>query len=185
MYKEIINKIRPGLEKAVVHLKDELAVWRTGRATPALIETVMVECYGSKMPLKQVAAIHAPEARLLIVQPWDAGILKEIEKAISASRSDLSPVVDGNVIRINILPLSEERRRELARHLSQTLETIRKTIRALREQAWKEIQDNERAGLIREDDKFRGKDELQKLVDQYNDKLEEIKAAKEKEIMTI
>jgi ribosome recycling factor len=185
MYKDIINKIKPQLEKCLAYLKDEMATLRTGRATPALVETVMVESYGSKLPLKQLAAINVPDARMIVVQPWDKTILKEIEKAIRESRSGLAPVTEGDFIRISILPLSEEHRKELVRNLSQKLEAAKKTVRSLREQAWKEIQDGERAGLIREDDKFRGKDELQKLIDDYNKKLEELGEAKEKEIMTI
>lgn len=185
MYKEIINKIKPNLEKTITYLKEDVATLRTGRATPALVETVMVESYGSKLPLKQLAAINVPDARLIVVQPWDKNILKEIEKAIRQSRSGLAPVVESDFIRINILPLSEEHRKELVKNLSQKLEIAKKSIRSLREQAWKEIQEGERAGLVREDDKFRGKDELQKLVDEYNKKLEEIGEVKEKEIMTI
>ena len=158
MYKDIINKIKPQLEKCLMYLKDEMATLRTGRATPALVETVMVESYGSKLPLKQLAAINVPDARMIVVQPWDKAILKEIEKAIRESRSGLAPVTEGDFIRISILPLSEEHRKELVRNLSQKLEAAKKTVRSLREQSWKEIQDGERAGLIREDDKFRGKD---------------------------
>jgi len=185
MYKEIINKIKPGLERAVEHFKEELGALRTGRATPALVETVEVECYGSRSPLKQVAAITAPEPRTLSVQPWDASIIKDIERAINASRSGMSVAVTGDIIRINIPPLNEESRRELVRTLSQKTEEAKMSVRSLREQAWKEIQDKERAGLIRQDDKFRGKDELQKVIDQYNEKIESFANAKEKEIMTI
>jgi ribosome recycling factor len=185
MYKDIINKIKPDLEKAIVRLKEEMGALRTGRATPALIETVEVECYGSRSPLKQLAVIHAPEARLLTVQPWDKNIIKEIEKAISVSRSGLSVAVSGDMIRINIPPLNEESRRELVRNLKQKMEAARITIRASREQAWKEIQEGQRLGQIREDDKFRGKDELQKLIDDYNKKVEELGEVKEKEIMTV
>lgn len=185
MYQQIILKIKPNLEKTLAHLKEEVGALRTGRATPALVENVMVESYGSKMPLKQLAAINAPEARLLVIQPWDKGILKEIEKAITSSRSGFSPVVDGEFVRISVPSLNEERRKELMRDLAQTLEEARKTVRSLREQAWREIQDGEKAGLIREDDKFRGKDELQKLIDDYNKKIDELGKIKEKEIMTV
>jgi len=185
MYKEIINKIKPNLERAIEKFKEELGSLRTGRATPALIETVEVECYGSRLPLKQVAAITAPEPRVLMVQPWDTNIIKEIEKAIGVSRSGLSIAAAGELIRINIPPLNEESRRELVRALRQKMEAARVVVRSLREQAWKEIQDKERTGEIREDDKFRGKDELQKMIDGYNKKIEELGEAKEKEIMTV
>ncbi len=185
MYKNIIQKIKPGLDNAIIHFREELGSIRTGRATPALIETVEVEVYGSRSSLKQLAAITVPEPRVLLVQPWDGNILKEIEKAIIASRSGLSVAVTGEQIRINIPPLTEESRKELVRNLRQKMESAKMTVRNFREQAWKEIQDGERAGLIREDDKFRGKDELQKTIDEYNKKIEESGGAKEKEITTI
>ncbi len=185
MYKEIINRIKPNLERSLEKFKEELGTLRTGRATPALVEAVEVECYGSRMPLKQLAAISVPEPRILMVQPWDTNIVKEIEKAISTSRSGLSVATTGDLIRISIPPLDEESRKELVRALNQKMETARISIRSIREQAWKEIQDKERTGEIREDDKFRGKDELQKLIDEYNKKIDELSGAKEKEIMTI
>jgi ribosome recycling factor len=185
MYKDIINKIKPNLERSFEKFKEELGTLRTGRATPALVETVEVDCYGSRMPLKQLAAISAPEPRVLMVQPWDTNIVKEIEKAISSSRSGLSVATTGDLIRINIPPLNEESRRELVRALNQKMEASRISVRSIREQAWKEIQDKERAGEIREDDKFRGKDELQELVDDYNKKIDDLGVMKEKEIMTV
>jgi len=185
MYKEIIKKIKPDLEKTMGHFKEEMGALRTGRATPALIETVEIECYGSRSQLKQLAAITSPEPRVLNVQPWDASIMKEIEKAIAVSRSGLSVAVTGELIRINIPPLNEESRKELVRNLKQRMEEARITIRQSRERAWKEIQDGERAGTIREDDKFRAKDELQKMIDEYNKKVDDLGGAKEKEIMTV
>lgn len=185
MYKDIIKKIRPGLDNAIVHFKEELGSIRTGRATPALIETVEVEAYGSRSSLKQLAAITVPEPRVLLVQPWDSNIMKDIEKAIIASRSGLSVTVTGEQIRVNIPPLTEESRKELVRNLRQKMEAAKMTVRNFREHAWKEIQDGERAGLIREDDKFRGKEELQKTIDEYNKKIEELGGVKEKEIMNV
>lgn len=185
MYKTIINRIKPELEKAIGRFKEEMGTLRTGRATPALVETVEVECYGSRQPLKQLAVINAPEPRLLTVQPWDMSIVKEIEKAISSSRSGLSVTGAGEIIRISIPPLNEESRKELVRNLKQKMEASRISIRGLREQVWKELQDGERAGTIRQDDKFRGKEELQKLIDEYNKKIDDWGDSKEKEIMTV
>jgi len=185
MYKIIIDKIKPDLEKVLNHFREEMGALRTGRATPALIETVEVDCYGSRFQLKELAAITAPESRALNVQPWDASIIKEIEKAIASFRSGLSVAVTGEVIRVNIPPLNEESRKELVRNLKQKMEEARIAIRQPRERAWKEIQDGERSGAIRQDDKFRGKDELQKTMDDYNKKIDELGEAKEKEIMTI
>ena len=185
MYKDIINKIKPELDKALAHFKEEMGTLRTGRATAALIETVEVECYGGRSSLRELAVINAPEPRMLTVQPWDKSITKEIEKAIVQSRTGLSVAVSGEIIRVNIPALSEENRKDLARNLKQKMEETRISVRANREKAWKELQDGERAGTIREDDKFRGKEELQKVIDDYNKKIDEMGGAKEKEIMTI
>jgi ribosome recycling factor len=185
MYQEIINRLKPNLDKTIEYLKDELAGLQVGRATPALIEDLEVECYGQKMPLKQLAAIQTPEPRLIIVRPWDKDILKNIEKAISQSRLGLSPVVDEELIRLKIPPLSEERRRDLVKILQEKVEECRISIRRQREEVWKEIQELERKKEISEDDKFRAKDELQKVIDDYNKKVEEMKEKKEEEIMKV
>ena len=185
MYKDIINKIKPDLEKSLAHFKEEMGTLRTGRATAALIETVEVECYGGRSSLKELAAINAPEPRLLTVQPWDKAISKEIAKAITSSRSGLAVTSTGDIIRVAIPSLTEETRKELVRDLKQKMETARIAVRNAREKAWKEIQDGEKSGAIREDDKFRGKEELQKMIDEYNKKSEEMGGVKEKEIMTI
>jgi len=185
MYQEIINKTKLDFDKAIEHFKTEIATLRTGRATPALVEDVEVECYGSRMPLKQLAAIHAPEPRMIIIQPWDKGVIKDIERAIVTFRPGLNPIVDGNGLRINMPALTEERRRELVKLLNGYLEKSRIALRQYRDEAWKEVQALEESGKLREDDKFRAKDDLQKTIDQYNAKVKEIGEAKEKEIMTV
>lgn len=185
MYKDLINKIKPDLNKIIEHLKSELGSLQVGRATPALVENIEVECYNSRMPVKQLGSISAPEPRMLIIQPWDSAILPDIERAIKTERPGLSPVVDGEIVRISIPSLNEERRKELITILTDKVEQARITIRLKREKVWKEIQDLTRESKIREDDKFRAKDELQELVDEYNEKIEEILESKEKEIMTV
>lgn len=181
-YKDIINKIKPELDQIIVYFKDEIAVLRTGRATPALVEKIKVDCYGSKMEMNQIASIHAPEPRVLIISPWDKTILGDIEKAIRKSELNLSPVVDGEAVRIVIPPLSGEEREKLIKILNEKMEEARVAIRRHREEAWREIQEVEKGGEIREDDKFRGKDELQKLVDGYNEKISETGRKKEDEL---
>jgi len=183
MYKEIINKIKPDLDRALEYFKGELSKIRVGRATPAMVEDIEINCYGQLMPLKQIANISTPQAQSIIIQPWDKHILENIEKGISTSSLGLTPIVDGEVIRINIPPLSEERRRELVKNINDKAEETRISIRHKREEAWKEIQELEKNGDIREDDKFRGKDELQKIIDEYNEKVDEIKNKKEREIL--
>ncbi|OGZ32993.1 MAG: ribosome recycling factor [Candidatus Portnoybacteria bacterium RIFCSPLOWO2_12_FULL_39_9] len=185
MYKEIINKIKPHLDKTLEYLKSELNGLQVGRASPSLVEDLEVDCYGGKMPLKQLAAIHAPEPRQIIIQPWDKNILKEIETAVSHSKLGLTPTIDGEAIRLNIPPLNEERRKELAKIIREKIEECRIAIRRKREEVWKEIQILEQGGKIREDDKFRAKDELQEMVDEYNEKIEEISKRKEEEIMRV
>lgn len=185
MYKKIIEDKKTDLDKAIEHFNVEIGKIRTGRANPSLVENVMVDYYGSKTPLKQIASINAPEARLLVIQPWDKGALVYIESALRESDLGFNPNNDGQIIRINIPPLTEERRKEFVRLLNQRAEDAKISVRSAREEAWREIQDLEKEGKISEDDKFSGKDQLQKVVDEYNKKIEEVREKKEKEIMTI
>jgi len=185
MYQEIIKNIKPGLEKTISYLKEEMANLQVGRATPSLLEDLEVEVYGQRMPLKQLAAIQTPEPRSIAIRPWDKAIIGEIGKAISQSRLGLSPVVVGDSIRLTIPPLSEERRKEIVKILQEKVEECRISIRRQREDVWREIQDMEQRKEITEDNKFRAKDELQEIVDQYNEKIEEIKSKKEEEVMKV
>jgi len=182
-YKDIINKIRPELDKVITFLDRELAKIRTGRASPSLVEDVIVECFGQNFPLKQLAAISIPEPKQILIQPWDKSYIGGIISTLEKTGIGANPIVDKDVIRINLPPLSGEYRKELLRFLSQKQEDARKTIRRWREEAWDEIQEGQRSGKIREDDKFRGKDELQKLVDEYNEKIENLGEKKKKEIL--
>lgn len=185
MYKEIIEKKKPELEKTMEHFKEELGQLRTGRAATAMVDNLMVDYYGAKSPLKQVASITIPEARTIMISPWDKDSLVAIEKAIRESQLNLNPNNDGQVLRINIPALNEDRRKDLVKMLNQKAEDARISIRKHREDVWEEIQESEKAGLMGEDDKFAGKDDLQKVVDEYNKKVEEIRAKKEEEILTV
>lgn len=181
-YREIINKIKPELDKVVNFFEGEMAKIRTGRATPSLVEDVIADIFGQKMPLKQLGAISVPEPRQLIIQPWDKSYIEPIERALLQSNIGSSPVVDRDIIRINLPQITEEYRKNLAKILSEKEEEARKTIRKWREQAWGEIQEKTREGKIREDDKFKAKDELQKLVDEYVGKIENMGEKKRKEL---
>ncbi|MDI6603017.1 MAG: ribosome recycling factor [Patescibacteria group bacterium] len=181
-YKEIIDKIKPELDKAISFLDRELAKIRTGRASISLVEDIVVECFGQNFPLKQLAAISIPEPKQILIQPWDKSYIEGIVRALEKTGIGANPIVDKEVIRINLPPLSEEYRKELLKLLSQKKEQVRETIRRWREEAWDKIQEGYRQGKIREDDKFRAKDELQDLVDEYNEKIEEIVERKKKEI---
>ena len=180
--KESINKIKPELAKAVEFFESELAKVHTGRASVALVEDILVDCFGSKMPLKQLGSISCPEPRQILIQPWDKSSVEAIERAVIASGLGASPVVDKDVIRVALPVLTEEFRKNLMRTISEKAENPRQVIRRWREQAWKEIQDGAREGKIREDDKFRAKDELQELVDEYNKKIDEFSERKKKEL---
>jgi ribosome recycling factor len=183
LHNEIIDKIKPEFKKATDFLDGELTKIRTGRASPALIENLEIEYFGQKLPLKQLGMISCPEPRQIVIQPWDKSYVEAIQKAISQSSLGLSPIVDKDFIRLSLPPLSEEYRKNLMRILSEKQEEARKIIRRWREEAWKKIQDGFREGKIREDDKFRAKDELQKLVDDYNKKIDEMGEKKKKDII--
>jgi len=181
-YKEIIEKIEPEMEKVISFLERELAKIRTGRASASLVEDIVVECFNQKFPLKQLAAISSPSAKQIVVQPWDKSYIEPIEKAISQSSLGAAPIVDKDLIRISLPPLSDEYRGSLLRILSEKQEEARKTIRHWRGEAWEEVQEKTKDGEIREDDKFRAKDKLQELVDEYNKKIDEMGERKKKEI---
>lgn len=182
-YKEIIKKIRPEFDKVISFLERELAKIRAGRISPSLVEDIVVECFGQKFPLKQLAAISSPEPRQVVIQPWDKSYIESIERALSQSSLGTSPVVDRDLIRLSLPLLSEEYRKNLLRILSEKQEEAKKTIRHWREKNWDEIQERFKAKEIREDDKFRAKDDLQDMVDEYHKKIDEIGERKKKEIL--
>ncbi|MFH1714462.1 MAG: ribosome recycling factor [Candidatus Nealsonbacteria bacterium] len=182
MYKEIIQKIKPEMEKTISFLERELSKIRTGRATPSLVEDVVVDCFGQKLPLKQLAAISTPEAKQILIQPWDKSYIEGIVSSLEKTGIGANPIVDKDVIRINLPSLTEEYRRTLQRLISEKQEEARKTIRRWREEAWAEVQEKTKTGEVREDDKFRAKDELQEIIDENNKKIEDIGEKKKKEI---
>lgn len=182
MYKEIINKTKPELEKVINFLEREFAKIRTGRANPSLVEDVVVDCFGQKFPLKQLAAISIPEPKRILIQPWDKSYIPAIVSALENTGIGANPIVDKDAIRINLPPMDEEYRKSLARIVSEKQEEARKTIRHWRDKIWDEIQTRTKQGEIREDDKFRAKDELQKVVEEYNKKIEVSGEKKKKEI---
>ncbi len=182
-YKEIVEKFKPEMDKAVAFLDKELSKIRTSRATPALVEDVVVNCFGQNFPLKQLASISTPEPRQILIQPWDKSYVEGIVSALSQTGTGANPIVDKDIIRINLPSLTEEYRKDLLRLVSAKEEGTRQIIRRYREEAWSKIQNFFREGQIREDDKFKGKDELQKLVDEYSKKIDGIGEKKRKEII--
>lgn len=180
-----MENFKPKLEKIVEKLKGEIAGLRTGRATPALVEDLEVDYYGAKTPLKALASISSPEPRSLTIHPWDKNAIQPIEKAIQASSLGINPVTDREAIRLTIPSLTEERRRELVKLLGRHLEDARIQVRREREEILRKVDGQEKAKQISEDERFRQKNEVQKTVDETNKKIEEMGAAKEKEIMTV
>jgi ribosome recycling factor len=165
------------MEKAIQVLKKDLAALRAGRATPALLEKVVVEYYGSEMPVNQLANISTPDPRTLVIQPWDKSALAEIERAILKSDLGLTPSNDGNVIRINLPALTQERRAELVKVVKKTGEEAKVAIRNIRRDANDDIKKLEKNGDISEDESRRGQDEIQKLTDKFIQEADKIVAA--------
>jgi len=182
-YKDIIDKIKPELDKAIAFLDKELQTIRTERASPSLVENIEADCFGQSFPLKQLATISVPKPREIVIQPWDKSYIEEIVKALEKSSSiGGAPIVDKDLIRVHLPSLSEDFRKDLIRFASEKQEIIKKTIRRWRDAAWGEIQEAEREKKMSEDDKFKGKDKLQELIDEYNKKVEEMIESKKKEV---
>jgi ribosome recycling factor len=173
------------MQKSVDALQDDLMSIRTGRASPALVERLPIEYYGIPTPLNQLAGIAVPEPRLLVIRPYDPGALDEIERAILKSDLGLTPMSDGNLIRLNIPRLTEERRRELVKVVSRRVEEGRVAIRNLRRDALQDLKDFEKEKMISEDDFYRGKDSVQELTDEFIVKIDEHGKRKEEELMEI
>jgi ribosome recycling factor len=185
MVSETLQNIEQKMTISVDVLKRELASIRSGRATPALIEHIRLEYGGAPLPLNQIATISAPEARLLIIQPWDRGTISSIEKAILKSDLGLNPVNDGNLIRLTIPPLTEERRQELVKLVSRRVEERRVAIRNLRREAMDELKNLEKNKDISQDEYKRSQDQLQKLTDSFIAMAEEIGRDKEIELREV
>lgn len=171
------------MEKAISVLKNALSGIRTGRATPGLVDSVRVEAYGSQSPLKQLASIAAPEPSQLVIRPYDAGTIKDIEKAIVASDLGLNPQNDGKMIRINIPPLSTEVRKKMVARIKELTEESKISIRNIRRDANKLIDTAEKDKAISEDDRDRMKDEVQELTKKYEAEASEHAKARESEVM--
>ncbi len=182
-YKEFIDKAKPEFEKTYKFLEGELAKIRTSRASPALVEDIEVDAFGSKFTMKQLGAISTPSTNQIAIQPWDVSYIEPIEKAIAKSGLGMSCAVDRNLIRLNLPMLTEEYRLSLGKILNEKAEQAKQTMRHQRDEVWNKIQAAEKAKEITEDDKFRGKDELQKLVDDYQEKIKSLVERKKAELV--
>jgi len=182
---EILMNTEEGMEKAAEYMSHEFASVRTGKASPALVEGIEVEAYGSMMKLKQLALISSPEPRLLVISPFDASTTQVIEKAIRESKIGIQPVVDGKIIRLPIPALSEERRRDLVKTVKQIAEETRVRIRSSRREGMDALKKGEKEGDITEDVLKQCEKEVQKLTDDYVKKIDDSFALKEAEIMKV
>jgi len=180
-----VNEARTQMEKAVEAMRREFTSVRTGKATPALLDTVRVDAYGSKMPINQVGSVNAPEPRLLLITPWDKGLLKAIETGIANADLGLNPSNDGNVIRVPIPQLTEERRKDMVKLLHKIAEEGRVAIRHARQEANKDIKKQQADHTMSEDDAHRQMEQVQKLTDEYIAKVDQLLKSKEHEVMEV
>jgi ribosome recycling factor len=181
--KKILKDAEARMKKSIEHLQHELAGIHTGRATPSILDTVKVDYYGTPMPINQVATVSAPEARLLVIQPWEKRMIPEIEKAIMSSNLGLNPANDGNLIRVPIPELSEERRQSLVKLIKKFCEDARIAIRNVRRDANDHVKKLEKENEISEDQEHDALDEIQKLTNKYIEEVDKLLEHKEKEIL--
>ena len=183
MKEEILAELRQKMNKAVEALKKDFRKIRTGRASTALLDGIKVDCYDTQMPIDQVATIAAPESRLITIQPWDQSIMGNLEKSILKSELGLTPMNDGKIIRISIPPLTEERRKELAKLARKMAEDNKISIRNFRREANDMFKDLKTEKEISEDELFKSQDDVQKITDEFIQKVDETTAKKEQEII--
>jgi len=181
--KEIVSGSESKMKKAAEVLQDELRAVRTGRASTGLVENIKVDYYGTATPLKQMATMAAPQADMIVIKPFDPASVRDIEKAIKNSDLSIAPIVDGKLIRLNIPPLSEERRKQLAAQAKQTGEQAKVSIRNIRREANKQLEKEQKDKLISEDDLQSGKKQVDDVTKEYTDKIDSVVKAKSDEIM--
>jgi ribosome recycling factor len=183
MIRELLRETEVYMRKALDSLESDLRTIRTGRASPTLVERMMVEYYGVSAPLNQLAVISAPEPHLLTIRPYDPESLGDIERAILKSELGLTPSNDGRIIRLPIPRLTEERRQELAKLVRHRVEEAKVALRNIRRDALEDLREFEKEKLISEDDFYRGKDDLQDLTDRYTEQVDEVSVHKQREIL--
>ena len=185
MVNDIVTDVQKDMEKTLESLRRELGRLRTGRANLAILDGVKVEYYGTPTPLNQVASLHVPDARLIVIKPWEKSVVPAIEKAIQAADLGLNPTTDGEVVRLPIPPLTEERRRDLVKMAKKTGEEYKVQIRKIRRDANEMLKQFQKDKDISEDDMHRGLDKVQKVTDEHVKKVDDVMAEKEKEIMEV
>jgi ribosome recycling factor len=180
-----IEAAKPDYELAMEYLQKELAGLRTGRATPMLVENIAVNAYGSQMEVRGLGSISTPDAKTIVIDPWDKSLLQSIEKGIRAAGIGLNPVVDGTILRIVMPQMTEENRKQMVKVMKEKIEESRVKVRHVREEVRDTVVKLEKEKAISEDEKFKVFDELDKITKTYNDRISEVGEAKEDEIMTI
>lgn len=185
MIDKILRGLKPKMDEVIEKLKEDLQTIRTGKASASLVENVLINYYGAPTPLKNMANISTPDAFLIVVQPWDANSLGDIEIGLRNSNLNLGLTNDGRVVRITLPPLTEERRGEFIKMIHQKAEGCRIVLRTLRQEAWEEVQKEKKTGEITEDDLYAGEKDLNKIIEDYNTKIKTLIEAKEKDLRTV
>ena len=185
MVKDTLAQAETKMKKSVDALRHHLGAIRTGRASPALVEQIHVEYYGSDMPLNQLANVSVPEPRMLVIQPWDQGAIKAIEKAIQHSELGINPTKEGHIIQLGIRPLTEQRRRDLTKVVKKEVEESKIALRNLRRDAQNDLKKLETDKQISSDELKRAQERLQELTDRYTREMDQVGAAKEAEVMEV
>jgi ribosome recycling factor len=180
-----LNSKKPEFQITIEHLQKELGSLRTGRATPALVEDIKVSAYGSIMEIRGLASLNVPDSKTVVIDPWDKSLIQNIEKGIRDAGVGLSPVVDGNVLRIMVPQMTEENRKQIVKIMKEKLEESRIRTRGIREEIREEIMKKEKEKEFSEDEKFKLFDELEKLTKDYNEQVTQMGENKEEEIMTV
>lgn len=185
MYQSAINSAKPKMQEVITKFQEGLQALRTGRANSAMVDSVVVDYYGQKTPIKQMASITTPQADQILITPWDQNSLGDIELALRNSNSGLSLVNDGRTIRLHLPPMTEERRIELTKAVERNAEEAKIVLRQIRQEVWDKVKSLEKDSQITEDDRYRAEEELNKIINDYNRQVEEISDSKKKELTVI
>ncbi len=185
MYQQHITRMSRDMEKTIASFVEDIKALRTGRASAALVEDIVVSYYGAPTPLRHVATITTPDTKMIVIAPWDKSVLSEVESAIRVAELGLNPVNDGAVVRVAIPPMTEDRRKELSKKLHQMAEEVRVALRIIRRNTWEEVQQMEQAAKITEDDRYVAEKEVNRVIDDFHTKIDGLVEAKDKEIMIV
>ena len=179
------KKAQEKLDEIIKRFQNDLTGIRTGKAHISMVEGILVDSYGSKVPISHVASISTPDAKSILIKPWDKSLMPQIESAIQKSNLGVQPISDKDQVRLSLPPLTEERRKDLTKVVGKKMEEARIAVRQAREELWRDIQQEERDKVISENQKFEEKEEMEKIISKINDQIAEIADKKEKEILTI